>query len=71
MQKKSNFPATLASIIFSSRSLNKFILEDSNRPNRIVHINEINVIYSVIFFKIFDVKVVFAFYTKEYIYILR
>ena len=38
-EQKMPFSATLASIIFPARSLNKIILDDSYRPNRIVQIN--------------------------------
>ena len=37
------FSATFASIIFPTRSLNKVILGDSNRPNRIVQMNVLHV----------------------------
>ena len=40
------FSVTLASIISRIKSLNKVILDESNRPNMIVQINDIHVIYS-------------------------
>ena len=40
------FSATLSSIIFRIKPLNKVILDDSNRPNRIVQINFLHVICS-------------------------
>ena len=45
--KKKPFSATLVSYIFPSGSLNKLILEDFNKPNRIVQINALHAIYSV------------------------
>ena len=39
---------TLVLIIFLTRSLNKVILEDSNRPNMIVQMNVLHVIYIVL-----------------------
>ena len=59
---------TLNLIILRIKSLNKVILEDSDRPNRIVQINAIHVKYSVIFFKIFDAKEC-DLHSKVYIYI--
>ena len=41
--KKKPFSATLASFIFPSRYLNKVNLKDSNRPNRIVQMNNKNI----------------------------
>ena len=55
-QKKAIF-RDLASIIILTRSLNKVILGDYNRPNRIVQINVLHDIYSVIV--IYDAKVVY------------
>ena len=56
--KKKLFSATMASIIFSTRSLNEIILYNSDRPKRIVQINNVlHVIYSVIGIQIVDVKV--------------
>ena len=37
---------TLFSVIFSTIPLNKVILDDSDKPNRIVQINVLHVIYS-------------------------
>ena len=54
------FSATLASIIFPTRSLNKIILDDSDRPNKIVQMNVLHAIYSVIVLYIIEVKVVYA-----------
>ena len=45
--KKKPFSADLVSIIVSTRSLNKIILDESNRPNRIVQINVLNDINSI------------------------
>ena len=42
------FPATLASIKVPTRSLKKVILDNSNRPNRILLMNLLHDIYSVI-----------------------
>ena len=64
--KKKPFFATLASTIFSIRSLNKVILDNSDRPNRIVQMNILCVLYSVIVIKVFDVKVVYAIYPILY-----
>ena len=55
-QKKAIFRDS-ASIIILTRSLNKVILGDYNRPNRIVQINVLHDIYSVIV--IYDAKVVY------------
>ena len=44
-KRKKTFSATLASIIFSTRSLNKVILGDSDIPNRIVPMNALHDIY--------------------------
>ena len=46
-QKIKHFPATLSSIIISTRSLNQVVLDDSDETNRIVQINVLNAIYSV------------------------
>ena len=47
-KKKKAFSVTLASIIFPTRSLNKVFLDDSNKPNRIVQINNLCVLYRVL-----------------------
>ena len=64
--KKKPFSATLVSIIFPTRSLNKVIYMDSDRTNRIVQTNVLHVIYSVIVIYIFNVKVVYAIYPRVY-----
>ena len=56
-----HFSVTLTSIISMIKSLNKVILDNSHRPNIIVQINFLHVIYSVIVIEIFDVKVVYVF----------
>ena len=56
---KKTFFATLASSIFTTRYLNKVILDDSNRPIMIVQINVLHVLYGVIVIEIFDVKVIY------------
>ena len=56
----------MASIIFPNKSLDKVILEVSNRPNRIVQMNVLHAIYSVIVLEIFEVKVVYAIYPWVY-----
>ena len=43
-----HFFVTLTSIMSRIKSLNKVILDDFNRPNRIVQMNVLHVIYSVI-----------------------
>ena len=60
MSKKKPFSATLVSIIFLTRSLNKVILGDSIGPNMIVQINGLHVLYNVLVIQIFDVKVLYA-----------
>ena len=42
------------------------ILQNSDRPNRIVQMNILHVIYSVIGIQIFGVKVVYAIYPRVY-----
>ena len=64
--KKQAISATLASIIFPTRSLNKVVLDNYNRPNRIVQMNVLHVIYSVIVIEIFDEKVVYEIYPRVY-----
>ena len=54
------FFVTLNSIISRIKSLNKVILYDSYGPNRIVQINVVHDIFSDIFIKILDAKVLYA-----------
>ena len=56
----------MTSIIFPNRSLNKVILEDSNKPNRIVQLKVSHATKSVIVIEIFDIKVVYAIYPRVY-----
>ena len=46
--KKKSFSAPSSSVIFSIRSLNKVILDDSDRLNTSVQMNGLHVKYSVI-----------------------
>ena len=57
-------PFSVNSIISKIKSLNKVFLNDSDRQNNIVQMNGLHVIYSVI--EIFDVKVVYAIYSRVY-----
>ena len=43
-----HFSVTLNSVISTIKSLNRVILDDYDRPNRIVQINGLHVIYSVL-----------------------
>ena len=64
--KKKSFYATLALKIFSIRSLNEVILDDSDRWKTIVQTNGLYVKYNVIIIETFDVKVVYSIYHMIY-----
>ena len=65
-KKKAFSATTLTSIIFSARSLYNIILDDSNRPIRIVQMNVLHVIYIGIVIEKIDVKVVYEIYPRVY-----
>ena len=65
--KKSNFgDFGLNYFGILTRYLKKNFLAIFNKPNSIVQINGLHVIYSVIFIRIFDVKVVYTIFPRVY-----
>ena len=60
------FSVTLNSNIFWMKSLNKVILDYSDKPNRIAQINVLHDLYNVKVIEIFDVEVAYAIHSRVY-----